>query len=338
MVKRISKIIILAILAFLIPSNVFAINKKSDGGLRLDNNMQYKNVTKWGVQSNSPELDQVLNKAKNMKDSGQWALKDDEIKGSFGATNNSVEEQTVGQYGGLLRSIPQKYKSTYNRVSPTIKERASKSKFDVNRNYINTPEYQKAIKDNLATQFDISSPGSIMTPAQWKAFLKHKKPSGKYIYNVNGSEKMLYQKDALAILVDACFKASADAIKHHGKTINPDFLIALSMNETGWGSNKLARKYNSWFSVNATNVNTEKNARKYNNTSDAVEDAIKLLYKYIDPNDYRFDKGLGPSIMGANTYYAQNDRVYSPNLSWTNTITSIMRQCAEYNNVKIPTF
>lgn len=320
-------------LGFIIISSPFKVSAFNDtGDIDFNNRMHYKEITKKIEQTRPPELDEFLSRAAALKKSGQWDLDNTEMEQIVDKVNGGQQKITLGRNSGGLNSISPKYKQTYTQVSPEATRKVSAA------TYKSHPYYSKVMEDNLATQFDISSPGSLLSATQWKQFIASKKPTGKQDYILNGQKVNMYQKDMMAKVVDGIFRASMDYFTANGKTINPDFLIALSIHETGWGSNTVSRLKNGWFSVNATNLNTLSNARSYPSPYESVYDAIKLLSERYTEGGKFFDTTKGSSMVGVNTYYSVTDGNNAPNFDWSYGISNMIKSATSYNNVKIPTF
>lgn len=76
-------------------SPVFAINKKSDNGLRFDNNMEYKREENFVEDEMiTPEMDDMMNRIKSMRDSGSWSLHGDEQETAPDPSGDSIDDRT----------------------------------------------------------------------------------------------------------------------------------------------------------------------------------------------------------------------------------------------------
>ena len=70
-------------------------DKNSNTGIIFDDNMEYKEKTKWYQESRSEEMDQMMQRARSLKESGSWGLNNDEISMSgsnFGLPNKDQKE------------------------------------------------------------------------------------------------------------------------------------------------------------------------------------------------------------------------------------------------------
>lgn len=246
---------------------------------------------------------------------------------------------------GGLRSISKEQKAKFKVIDDYLSGLMKKK--GITENTLNTKGvfegYRKAFDTPLATNFDITSPGHFLTAEQWKNFItdtanKDPKKKKKRNYRRNTQTINASPEEMLHDLVDAVYEATYTQSKK-GITINPDFLVAMSINETGWGQNKYAVN-NSWFSVGAFNSNPN-NATRYATPYDAVEDVIRLLVdNYVKEGSKHYQDSKGPSMVGLNTKYAQLGVPYSgfPEFNWSATSSSIIVKACKYNNVKIPNF
>lgn len=68
---------------------------KSNTGIIFDDNMEYRDKTRWYEESRSEEMDQMMQRARSLKESGSWGLNGDEISMSgtnFGSVNKENKE------------------------------------------------------------------------------------------------------------------------------------------------------------------------------------------------------------------------------------------------------
>ena len=90
------KVILLSLIILVSQTNtVFAVNKKSDNGLRFDNNMEYKRQDNF-VENElvTPEMEDLMNKVKSMRESGAWSLHGDEQETAPEPSGDSIEDNT----------------------------------------------------------------------------------------------------------------------------------------------------------------------------------------------------------------------------------------------------
>lgn len=309
-----------------------AAKQKEANGIVLDNVMKYKDITYEKDRMYNPELEELLSKVDSMKDSGDWEL--DEMTMTASRGTGGIGKTSPVRTGGGLNSISANYKQSY-RSAGNAESKKMGSRLSA---YHNSSDYKKAIEDNLVTQFDITSPGSIMTTAQWKAYIAKNKPTQRGDYTINGRKVNRLVKDMLGDVVDDIYRCSADMFRKNGITVNPDFLVAMMINETGWGGNRHSRNKNSWFSVAAYNVNSYGNAESYKDPYEATERVINLLTKnYLKPGGKYFNDAKGPSMLGASLFYAMHDNGI-PASEWAINAGVHIKKAAKLNNVAIPTF
>lgn len=322
------------LLNFTIPiQSIYGQKQKEANGIVLENVMKYKDVTYEKDNMYSPELQALLSKVDSMKDSGEWALDEMQPKNRKEDGGGIGKMSPVRTKGGL-NSISAQYKQSYTTAGSAENKKLG-SRVSA---YHNASDYKKAIKDNLTTQFDITSPGSILTSEQWKAYVNKMKPVERGDYTVNGKKVNRLTKDMLADVIDDIYRCSADKFRKNGITVNPDFLVAMMINETGWGGNRHSRNKNSWFSVRAYNVQSYKNAESYKSPYEATERVIDLLTKnYLQPGGRYFNDAKGPSMLGASLYYAMHDGGL-PSAEWANNAAYHIKRAAKINNVTLPTF
>ena len=166
-------------------------------------------------------------------------------------------------------------------MCPKFKEKNGPYAEDAfNREY-----YQKALNNKIVTQFDLMEDSyPILTREQWKSIVP--KTANKNFYK----------------LIDAVFEETSKSQKV-GMPVNPDFLIALSAHETGWGNNKYSQDRNNYFSMNAINSDPNK-AFAYATINDSVRDVINWMYKNVDYEKKFYSPVYGRTIIAINTYYA----------------------------------
>ena len=181
--------------------------------------------------------------------------------------------------------------------------------------------YQKALKNPLLLMDVTVSAKPLMSQEKWLASLPNSATPG------------------FRELVKAVFVYTEKKAKE-GKPVNPDFLIALSAQETGWGNNRLSKEKNSYFSMNAINSNPDA-AYKYNTPGEAVVDVIDWVHRNMTPNGRFYSPLYGSSIIAANTFYAgdywpgSNPKYWVSSETWAYKIGVIMEQRFKSQGVEI---
>lgn len=239
-----------------------------------------------------------------------------------------------------VKMIDNNLKKSFRDVSKLLKNKRKQYSNLSIEGYKNQPSYSKALKEPLCSELDLTSTGSILTPEQWKKYIKSRRPSTKLTYTTNGIKKQVYTYEKLYELVDSAFSVSKEYYVENGTTINPDFLIALAINESSWGENKQARNKNGFYSVGSVNSNPYHGTHCYDTIEGATYAVIDTLVKnYSKESSKWYDDTKGTTMMGFNTYYCQfgdgdNYANGTPDLSWSVEIADIIKSAMNYNSVK----
>jgi len=155
--------------------------------------------------------------------------------------------------------------------------------------------YREVVKENKGTKFDLTRPSGF-TPDMLDASFQN---------NGGGS-------------LQGTGEAFIRAEKEHG--VNALALAAISANETGWGTSRLAREKNNYFGWGAYDRNPYRYASRFKSVEHSVKhvgERIKSLY--LSPGGSYYHEA---TLKGMNVRYASDSQ-------WAHKTASIMHRIIE---------
>lgn len=108
--------------------------------------------------------------------------------------------------------------------------------------------------------------------------------------------------------------------------VNAALMLAIGINESGWGNSPIAQKKNNLFGLNAVDATPGESADYFKSVDDCIDDYAYtwLAYGYLQPGDYRFEgANLGNKGQGLNVHYASD-------LYWGEIAASIYYEFDKY--------
>lgn len=91
--------------------------------------------------------------------------------------------------------------------------------------------------------------------------------------------------------------------------VNAAMILAVAINESGWGMSKIAQEKNNLFGLNAVDYNAGQAANTYKSPADCVEQFAKYYMSkgYLNPEDWRYYGGIfGNKELGIGVKYASD--------------------------------
>ena len=289
-----SKNIIIALILTLLSTSTV----NADGKIILQSYMYKEKKDNIDFYYNK-NLDEILLYYDTLKQSGAWD--------SSGTRYNT----DTTRYGNSAGDSVDKFEPNTTVIDPKFLEK--NHGVEKGTKLYRSADYQKAVNEPLASKWKvIGNSKYVLTADDW----------------INNLPSSAHAKvpDLIRGVYKACEEQAA-----LGKKVSPDFLIAMSMLETGWGNGRLAREKNSWFSVAAYNSNPN-NATGYRTPYDSAVGVIDLLTRNYGEGGRYYIEGLGPTILGINTYYCvyqeAGSGLYYTSSTWSTKIVSVLDNAA----------
>ncbi|MDB1921716.1 glucosaminidase domain-containing protein [Clostridium tertium] len=127
--------------------------------------------------------------------------------------------------------------------------------------------------------------------------------------------------------------------------VNALIMLAISINESGWGISSISQNKNNIFGINAVDSNPGQAADAFNSVKECINEFAKnwMSVGYLDPGDWRYHGGsLGDKSLGINVKYASDpfwgEKAAQYMFKADNSLSGSVTKLREYNSYQLALF